>query len=90
MNSHEPLVSFWIQPPSEGPFPSHGYGVTAFSSNDALQILREFGIKLPEDISRFKITEGVRVSDLDQNHVLPNIGPMVVRGVWYPFQKIGI
>jgi hypothetical protein len=84
------LIPFWIQPLSDGAFAPHGYGVTAFSLSDALQILREFGHKLPNDLSRFKITEGVRVSDLDQNHIVPNIGPIVVRGVWFPLQQIGI
>ena len=58
--------------------------------SDALRILREFGFKLPDDISDFKIIEGVRVADLDQKHIVPNIGPIIVRGVWYPRQKIGV
>jgi hypothetical protein len=45
---------------------------------------------LPDDISDFKIIEGVRVADLDQKHIVPNIGPIIVRGVWYPRQKIGV
>ena len=85
-----PLIPFWIQPPKDGPFPPHGYGVTAFSLSDALRILREFGIRIPDDISRFEIIEGIRVSDLDQNHIVPNMGPIVVRGVWYPNQQIGV
>ena len=51
--------------PSDEPFPPHGYGVTAVSLSDAPGILSEFGIKLPDDISRFKVVEGIRVSDLD-------------------------
>jgi hypothetical protein len=83
-----PLISFWMQRHDAGPYDA--YGVTGYSLADALHILREFGIELPEDMSSFKIVEGVRVSDLDQNHVAPNIGPIVVRGVWYPLQKIGV
>jgi hypothetical protein len=83
-----PLISFWIQSPDAGPLDA--YGVTAYSLSDALRILREFGVELPDDISSFKVVEGIRVSDLDQNHIVPNIGPIVVRGVWYPHQKIGV
>jgi hypothetical protein len=76
--------------PSGEPFPPHGYGVTAFSLSDAPRILSEFSIKLPEDISRFKVVEGIRVSDLDQSHIAPNTGPIALRGVWYLLQQIGV
>jgi hypothetical protein len=83
-----PLIPFWIQRPGAGFF--EAYGVTGYSLSDALRILREFGIELPDDITDFEIIEGVRVADLDQDHIVPNIGPIVVRGIWYPLQKIGV
>ena len=30
------------------------------------------------------IAEDVEISDLEQRHVLPNIGDMNVRGIWFP------
>ena len=30
------------------------------------------------------IVEDVDVRDLDQNHVVPNTGPVNFRGVWFP------
>ncbi len=84
-----PVTAFWIVPPGKFPL-SHSFGVTAFSVEDAFQIIEEAGHELPEDRSSLRVTEGVRVSDLDQKHVVPNIGPMVVRGLWYPFTKIGV
>ena len=30
------------------------------------------------------IAEDVKTSDLEQRHVLPNIGDMNVRGIWFP------
>lgn len=80
-----PLTAFWIEPP-DGP----GYGVTAFSLQDALEILRSFGFELPDDLSSLRVTPGVRFEDLDPGHVVPNMGPIVVRGLWYPFVQIGL
>jgi hypothetical protein len=40
-----------------------------------LRIIREFGYNLPDDISQLRITERVRVADLDENHIVPNMGP---------------
>ena len=82
------LIAFWIVPPSKrGPL---GFGVTAFSVSDAFQIIQNAGFDLPQDRSSLRIREGIRVSDLDQQHVVKNMGPIVVRGIWYPFLKIGL
>jgi len=60
-----------------------GCGVTAYDYDDAINLLREsvFGGNEPTVID-FK--EDVDVSKLDQNHVAPNMGSVVVRGVWFP------
>ena len=79
------LIPFWIEPPGV-----HGFGVTAFSLSDALRILEDAGHSLPQDRSTLRVTERVRISDLDQSHIVPNIGPLVVRGIWYPFTKVGV
>jgi hypothetical protein len=83
-----PLISFWIVPPDKhGPL---GFGVTAFSLNDAFQIIQDAGFRLPEDRNTLQIKEGIKVSDLDHRHVVMNMGPIVVRGMWYPFLKVGV
>jgi hypothetical protein len=84
------LHVFWIIPPSpHGPL---GIGVTAWTLDDALHIIRGwgFGYFLPADLSTLTVREGVTVSELDQNHVVPNMGPIVVRGMWYPFLAVGV
>jgi hypothetical protein len=61
-----------------------GCGVTAFSEGDALQILHEHLFKsdpLPEICN---MVVDVNVSALDSQHVLPNIGIPVDRGIWFP------
>ena len=85
-----PLTAFWIVPPSQhGPL---GLGVTALSLDDALFIVRAlgYGDYLPDDLSTLKIREGVTVADLDQPHVVANMGPIVIRGMWYPFVLVGV
>ena len=82
------LIPFWIEPPGkDGP---RGFGVTAFSLADALRIIEDAGYSLPQDKNSLHIKEGVKVSDLDQSHIVPNMGPIVVRGIWYPFTKVGL
>lgn len=81
------LIPFWILPQGENELT--GYGVTAFSLRDALHILENAGYPLPENRSTLRIAENVRVEDLDEKHVIPNMGPIIVRGIWYPFTKVG-
>jgi hypothetical protein len=80
------LTPFWIVAPSK----PLGFGVTAFSLVDALHIIEDAGYDLPKDRSILRITEGIRVDDLDEHHIVPNMGPIVVRGMWFPFSKVGI
>ncbi len=84
------LTAYWIESPNRGgPL---GFGVTAHSIDDALGIIRFFGYTnyLPADLASLKIIEGVRYHDLEANHIRPNMGPIVVRGMWYPFVRLGM
>ena len=82
------LTAFWIVPPEHhGPL---GYGVTAFTLSDAITILRNLGYNLPADLSALRVIEGIQVADLDDPHVRTNMGPIVVRGLWYPFVRLGV
>lgn len=84
------LTAFWIVPPSpHGPL---GFGVTAWSLDDALRIIRAlgYGCYLPDSPRALRVTEGVTVAGLDQPHVVANMGPIVVRGMWYPFVTVGV
>ena len=36
-----------------------------------------------------RLIKGIRIEDLDQKNIVPNIGPMQLRGVWYPAANIG-
>jgi hypothetical protein len=68
-----------------------GFGVTAFSLDEAIRIinLEGYGDYLPEDIGQLNVIENVTITQLDQRHVVPNMGPMVMRGLWYPCCNLG-
>lgn len=65
-----------------------GFGVTAHSVGDALDLLSASGYIAGRDFDPSAVVENVAVSALDQNHVVPNMGPVVVRGVWFPLRNI--
>ncbi len=60
-----------------------GCGITAYSYDDALELLESniFKGKVP---APKLVEEDVDVSTLDGGHVLPNMGDVTNRGVWFP------
>jgi hypothetical protein len=70
------LVPFWIDC-DDAP----GVGITAQSDADALALLEQaFGTgRRPKHVTRIH-----DITELDQNHVVPNMGNWLKRGVWYP------
>jgi hypothetical protein len=84
------LTAYWIR--SLSPHAPLGYGVTAWSLDDALGIIRAFddGLYLPDDLTQLQVTENVTVAELDQRHVACNMGPIAIRGMWYPFVTVGM
>src|SRR5689334_11095195 len=85
-----PLTAYWIKSPI--PHSPLGFGITAHSRAEALAIIRAMGYGdfLVDDLTALQITEGIVVSDLNEPHVVANMGPIVVRGMWYPFVALGM
>jgi len=84
------LTAFWIKSPlPEAPL---GFGVTAWSLDDAFGVIAalDYGRYLPADLSCVEVHEDIQVAELDQSHVIPNMGPIAVRGMWYPFVALGV
>lgn len=61
-----------------------GCGVTAWSYDDAINILEEEVFRDVAFPKIKKVDENIDISTLDRSHVLPNMLPPNVRGVWYP------
>jgi hypothetical protein len=67
----------------------HSFGVTAYGLDDALSLLKTHQL-VGQDVDRpIGVSANVRIEDLDQGRVVPNCGPMVFRGVWYPCFNLG-
>lgn len=66
-----------------------GFGVTAYSVDDAKSLIEGAACRLGWDYEVLEIVEDVDVRDLDQGHVVPNMGPPNFRGVWYPNLNLG-
>jgi hypothetical protein len=84
------LTAYWIKSPL--PHAPLGFGVTARSLSDALGIIRAFdyGRYLPDDLFGVHVAEGITVAELDQAHVVTDMGSIAVRGLWYPFVAVGV
>jgi hypothetical protein len=61
-----------------------GIGVTASDRADAESLLRERVFRKSELPLISSTIEDVDISRLDQDHVIPNMGNVLVRGVWFP------
>jgi hypothetical protein len=82
------LTAFWVSFPKDPTFPL-GLGVTAWSRADALRLLEERGYDFHLRATEIAFREGITIDDVEYAHVRPNMGPMIVRGVWYPCFNIG-
>src|ERR1700722_7441977 len=65
-----------------------GFGITARDWNDAMSLLGEAGrvyLAAPIDTAMIEASKEIKsIDELDQSHVLPNMGSMLRRGVWFP------
>lgn len=73
------LVPFWIEVQNIVP---NKFGVTAYSVDDAFLILEKFGFSINKNHA--SITKNIKFTELDQNHVVPNMGLILRRGIWFP------
>ena len=91
MDSRNMLVAFWLAKP---PFDVTGFakrfGVTAYSYEDAVQLLLWGFPGQRLDLGEFLVIRNISYAELllapgFRAHVELNMGPMVVRGIWYPY-----
>lgn len=82
------MKPYWItfEPMPQPTALNMGAGVTARSDGDARRIANAA-------FATAKIATVIVVDDaasLEQGHVLPNMGSMIVRGVWFPLGYEGV
>jgi hypothetical protein len=65
-----------------------GFGITARDWSDVIFLLGKasnvIGETPPDEMMIETWKEVTSINDLDQNHVVPNMGLMLRRGVWFP------
>jgi hypothetical protein len=61
-----------------------GCGVTAYSLDDAMQILKTELFENTRMPPVKEVITNIDVSTLDEGHIIPNMGIPVDRGVWFP------
>lgn len=61
-----------------------GVGVSAFGKEDALALIGERVFVEHELPPILEMIEDVDVRTLDEGHVIPNMGVVARRGIWFP------
>lgn len=77
------LTAYWIELDRYSGLASF-IGVTAYSLDDAILLIKEQLFRKQEMPRLKNVIENIKFKDLDQNHVVPNMGPITERGIWYP------
>jgi hypothetical protein len=77
------LRRYWFQTKT-----GFGFGVTAYSIADARELLAAVIHDRYRESEVLTITEDVDIRSLDQAHVISNMGPPNLRGVWYPLLNL--
>ena len=73
------LRRFWFPLPI-----GFGVGVTAASEAEARELAEVVRARYFPDAALEAVVADVDIRSLDQAHVVPNMGLVVHRGVWYP------
>ena len=60
-----------------------GCGVTAYDLDDAMSFVTKVFTGFPAPKVR-RVTADIDVSTLDERHILPSMGNVLRRGVWFP------
>jgi hypothetical protein len=89
MQKTELLETFWFSFPEDLYMP-FGIGVTAYSELDAWRLMDACGVtEWFSSVKKVVVQKSIRFQELHQGNIVPNIGPMQLRGVWYPCMNIG-
>jgi hypothetical protein len=78
---------YWLKIRRKGPFGTE-FGITAHNWDDAMSLLAKASRADSSVVIDATAVENYReienVDELDQNHVVPNMGVILRRGIWFP------
>ena len=66
----------------------YGIGVSAYSLDDAKNLIEQMLPSLNFNKEVIDVIEDVNIRTLDQHHVIPNMGLVNLRGIWYPILNL--
>lgn len=84
------LKRYWVITFPENRYGPKNFGVTAYTAEQAKEMIKKEAEKNPyfkeisSGIDTAEIIEDIDIRNLDQNHVVPNMGTVAFMGVWYP------
>lgn len=86
------LKRYWFVINTDSRYGPGNVGVTAYSQEEARSLLLESFTKMhfSELLEQMKTNNNIEIIEdidmqlLDKDHVMPNIGPVVFKGVWFP------
>lgn len=83
------LKTYWIITCPDNKFGPQNFGATAFTEMHARALLRNElprqGLNISEnEIDKAEVIENIDIRELDQNHIMPNMGVVNRLGIWFP------
>ena len=84
------LTRYWFVTYPENRFGTGNFGVTAYSKEEAKKIIFDtmIDLGLQESLRNLndqtEVIENIDIRLLDQGHVIPNMGVVTFKGMWYP------
>jgi len=89
MKPNAALETYWICFPLDEQMPI-GIGVTALSVKDAFILIGEQGYDTWfTGAKEINVKSGITLDDVPSSISSANLGPLQLRGVWYPAANIG-
>jgi hypothetical protein len=84
------MTRYWFILDPANPYGRHNIGVTAYAAEDALSIASDTARRLGwtdsdmEALAKAEYIANIDVRLLEQEHIIPNMGPVNIRRVWWP------
>ncbi len=84
------LIRYWFIVFPQNKYGARNIGVTASTSTEAMQLILNTFNKIgwtnisEMEITNAEIVENINIELLDAKHVLPNLGIVNFKGVWFP------